>query len=133
MMALCMGPLRKGGVKLASMSRLPILPAVSSSINVKSTQRNYSVSVDNYNNTVGNENFVNDNNNLTKRTYELQQHHGRTIERRTRSPSSLSFVSPTSQGKNIVLVDGVRTPFLTSGSDYKDMMPHNLQTPLLCG
>ena len=45
-MALCMGPLRKGGVALASMTRLPILPAVSSSlsaINIKTlTQRNYS-------------------------------------------------------------------------------------------
>jgi hypothetical protein len=38
-----------------------------------------------------------------------------------------------SQGKNIVLVDGVRTPFLTSGSDYKDMMPHDLQREALKG
>uniref|UniRef100_A0A1L8DZE9 acetyl-CoA C-acyltransferase n=1 Tax=Nyssomyia neivai TaxID=330878 RepID=A0A1L8DZE9_9DIPT len=29
-------------------------------------------------------------------------------------------------GKNIVLVDGVRTPFLTSGSDYARLMPHEL-------
>ncbi|XP_055716697.1 trifunctional enzyme subunit beta, mitochondrial [Phlebotomus papatasi] len=29
-------------------------------------------------------------------------------------------------GKNIVLVDGVRTPFLTSGSDYSRLMPHEL-------
>lgn len=29
-------------------------------------------------------------------------------------------------GKNIVLVDGVRTPFLLSGSDYSKLMPHDL-------
>ena len=28
--------------------------------------------------------------------------------------------------RNVVLVEGVRTPFLTSGSDYKDLMPHDL-------
>lgn len=28
--------------------------------------------------------------------------------------------------KNVVLVDGVRTPFLTSGTDYKNLMPHDL-------
>ena len=28
--------------------------------------------------------------------------------------------------KNIVLVDGVRTPFLMSGTDYNKMMPHDL-------
>ena len=28
--------------------------------------------------------------------------------------------------KNIVLVEGVRTPFLMSGTDYKDVMPHDL-------
>lgn len=28
--------------------------------------------------------------------------------------------------KNIVLVDGVRTPFLMSGTDYKDIMAHDL-------
>lgn len=29
-------------------------------------------------------------------------------------------------GKNIVFVDGVRTPFLQSGTDYKNLMPHDL-------
>ncbi|XP_013394244.1 trifunctional enzyme subunit beta, mitochondrial-like [Lingula anatina] len=29
--------------------------------------------------------------------------------------------------RNVVLVDGVRTPFLKSGTDYKNMMPHDLQ------
>ena len=28
--------------------------------------------------------------------------------------------------KNIVLVDGVRTPFLMSGTDYQKLMPHDL-------
>jgi len=30
-------------------------------------------------------------------------------------------------GKNMVLVDGVRTPFLLSSTDYKNLMPHDLQ------
>ena len=29
--------------------------------------------------------------------------------------------------KNMVLVDGVRTPFLQSSTDYKNLMPHDLQ------
>lgn len=29
-------------------------------------------------------------------------------------------------GKNIVLVDGVRTPFLMSGTQYNKLMPHEL-------
>lgn len=29
-------------------------------------------------------------------------------------------------GQNIVLVDGVRTPFLMSGTDYSKLMPHEL-------
>jgi len=41
--------------------------------------------------------------------------------------------SAAAQSKNIVLVDGVRTPFLTSGSDYKDMMPHDLQREAIKG
>lgn len=28
---------------------------------------------------------------------------------------------------NIVLVEGVRTPFLMSGTQYKNLMPHDLQ------
>ena len=28
--------------------------------------------------------------------------------------------------QNIVLIDGARTPFLTSGTDYKNLMPHDL-------
>lgn len=35
--------------------------------------------------------------------------------------------------KNMVLVDGVRTPFLTSSSDYKSLMPHDLQRMALVG
>lgn len=33
---------------------------------------------------------------------------------------------PDKTGKNIVLVDGVRTPFLMSGTDYSKLMPHEL-------
>merc|ERR1712226_1099730 len=35
--------------------------------------------------------------------------------------------------KNIVLVDGVRTPFLMSGTDYKNLMPHDLARGALQG
>ncbi|XP_016278964.1 trifunctional enzyme subunit beta, mitochondrial isoform X2 [Monodelphis domestica] len=35
--------------------------------------------------------------------------------------------------KNIVVVDGVRTPFLMSGTSYKDLMPHDLARAALKG
>ena len=35
--------------------------------------------------------------------------------------------------KNLVLVDGVRTPFLMSGTDYKNLMPHDLQRMAMVG
>ncbi|GAA6076556.1 trifunctional enzyme subunit beta, mitochondrial, partial [Tachysurus ichikawai] len=35
--------------------------------------------------------------------------------------------------KNIVLVDGVRTPFLQSGTTYSDLMPHDLARGALQG
>ncbi|XP_060557415.1 trifunctional enzyme subunit beta, mitochondrial-like [Ruditapes philippinarum] len=35
--------------------------------------------------------------------------------------------------RNVVLVEGVRTPFLQSGTEYKDLMPHNLATKSLVG
>eukprot|EP00088_Acartia_fossae_P044784 TRINITY_DN4779_c0_g1_i2.p1 TRINITY_DN4779_c0_g1~~TRINITY_DN4779_c0_g1_i2.p1 ORF type:complete len:469 (+),score=185.19 TRINITY_DN4779_c0_g1_i2:35-1441(+) len=35
--------------------------------------------------------------------------------------------------KNLVLVDGVRTPFLMSGTDYKSLMPHDLQRYAMMG
>jgi len=47
--------------------------------------------------------------------------------------NSIRNYSAAAQGRNIVLVDGVRTPFLTSGSDYKDMMPHDLQREAIKG
>ncbi|KAG5672898.1 hypothetical protein PVAND_002986 [Polypedilum vanderplanki] len=48
-----------------------------------------------------------------------------------RTLSTSSYLSQKKQFKskspqNIVLVDGVRTPFLVSGTDYSKMMPHNL-------
>lgn len=36
-------------------------------------------------------------------------------------------------GKNIVFVDGVRTPFLLSGTDYSKLMPHDLARHALLG
>ena len=41
--------------------------------------------------------------------------------------------STPAESKRLVLVDGVRTPFLTSGSDYKALMPHDLQRYALTG
>nr|QBH73793.1 trifunctional enzyme beta subunit [Liposcelis bostrychophila] len=38
--------------------------------------------------------------------------------------SSKSVKDPT--GRNVVFVDGVRTPFLQSGTDYSKLMPHDL-------
>ncbi|KAL1517456.1 hypothetical protein ABEB36_001217 [Hypothenemus hampei] len=38
-----------------------------------------------------------------------------------------------SVGQNIVLVDGVRTPFLLSGTDYSNLMPHDLAKVALRG
>ncbi|KAJ8962506.1 hypothetical protein NQ318_000896 [Aromia moschata] len=36
-------------------------------------------------------------------------------------------------GENVVLVDGVRTPFLMSGTDYASLMPHELAKHALSG
>lgn len=36
-------------------------------------------------------------------------------------------------GRNVVLVEGVRTPFSMSGTDFNDMMPHDLQREALKG
>ena len=41
--------------------------------------------------------------------------------------------SRPAEQKNMVLVDGVRTPFLQSGTDYKNLMPHDLQRYALTG
>ncbi|XP_054274265.1 trifunctional enzyme subunit beta, mitochondrial [Macrosteles quadrilineatus] len=40
---------------------------------------------------------------------------------------------PDRTGKNIVFVDGVRTPFLLSGTDYANLMPHELARHSLVG
>lgn len=40
---------------------------------------------------------------------------------------------PDRTGKNIVFVDAVRTPFLLSGTDYSDLMPHELARHALLG
>ena len=45
---------------------------------------------------------------------------------------SFSTSRPVDQ-KNMVLVDGVRTPFLMSSTDYKSLMPHDLQRYALTG
>ena len=47
--------------------------------------------------------------------------------------ASRSFSTTRPDQKNMVLVDGVRTPFLMSGTDYKNLMPHDLQRYALTG
>ena len=37
------------------------------------------------------------------------------------------------RGKNLVLVDGVRTPFQMSSTNFKELMPHDLQREALVG
>ena len=41
--------------------------------------------------------------------------------------AAASGKKPLSSGRNVVLVEGVRTPFLMSGTQYKNLMPHDLQ------
>ncbi|XP_064483585.1 trifunctional enzyme subunit beta, mitochondrial-like [Ornithodoros turicata] len=42
-------------------------------------------------------------------------------------PSHKKYTTAQGKPKNIVLVDGVRTPFLLSGTKYNNLMPHDLQ------
>ena len=44
-----------------------------------------------------------------------------------------TFTTSVQCKKNMVLVDGVRTPFLTSSTDYKSLMPHDLQRMAMVG
>jgi len=46
---------------------------------------------------------------------------------------TLATSQPAQAPKDLVLVDGVRTPFLMSGTDYKKLMPHDLQRYALTG
>jgi len=47
--------------------------------------------------------------------------------------SNLQAKASNPAGKNLVLVDGVRTPFLMSSTAYKPLMPHDLQRYALTG
>ncbi|GAB1605374.1 trifunctional enzyme subunit beta, mitochondrial-like [Argonauta hians] len=51
-------------------------------------------------------------------------HHNATTSRKTLSKPGV---------RNIVLVEGVRTPFLTSGTTYNNLMPHDLARNALLG
>ncbi|XP_046857335.1 trifunctional enzyme subunit beta, mitochondrial-like [Xenia sp. Carnegie-2017] len=51
----------------------------------------------------------------------------------SRANDAVGCKGAKAKGKNIVLVDGVRTPFLVSGSDYKDIMAHDLARGALQG
>ncbi len=50
-----------------------------------------------------------------------------------RGVPSLVRAASSSPGKNLVLVDGVRTPFLQSFTQYKGLWPHDLQRAALVG
>jgi len=55
------------------------------------------------------------------------------VARGLTTSSSLQAKANNVGPKNLVLVDGVRTPFLMSGTDYKSLMPHDLQRYALIG
>jgi len=46
---------------------------------------------------------------------------------------SISVSSPVLEENRVVLVEGARTPFLMSGTQYKDLMPHDLQREAIRG
>ncbi|EDW57024.1 trifunctional enzyme subunit beta, mitochondrial [Drosophila sechellia] len=50
----------------------------------------------------------------------------RKVQCRTLSAAVANPQPKQKNGQNIVLVDGVRTPFLTSGTTYSKLMPHEL-------
>jgi acetyl-CoA acyltransferase len=49
------------------------------------------------------------------------------------SPNLQAKQANNAGAKNLVLVDGVRTPFLMAGTDYKSLMPHDLQRYAMTG
>merc|ERR1719266_1867163 len=57
----------------------------------------------------------------------------RKIFNSARGIAGKTFATSTQCQKNMVLVEGVRTPFLTSSTDYKSLMPHDLQRMALVG
>merc|ERR1712088_1056387 len=58
---------------------------------------------------------------------------GRKLLSSARLLTGRTFTTSTQLNKNMVLVDGVRTPFLMSSTDYKTLMPHDLQRMALVG
>ncbi len=48
-------------------------------------------------------------------------------------PSMVRQASSASAGKNLVLIDGVRTPFLQAFTQYKKLWPHDLQRAAFLG
>ncbi|KAG5881138.1 hypothetical protein JTB14_020841 [Gonioctena quinquepunctata] len=61
----------------------------------------------------------------------IQQHAVRTLSTGTQINQKKTLTPKI--GRNIVLVDGVRTPFLMSGTDYANLMPHELAKQALSG
>lgn len=50
-----------------------------------------------------------------------------------KAASAASLSTSAAHNKNMVLVDGVRTPFTPSSTVYKNLMPHDLQRYALLG
>lgn len=68
-------------------------------------------------------------NKLTHSNYVLFH----TVDNRQLSTQAAPQSKKNRNEQNIVLVDGVRTPFLTSGTSYSNLMPHELaRHSLLC-
>uniref|UniRef100_A0AAY5ERS0 Trifunctional enzyme subunit beta, mitochondrial n=1 Tax=Electrophorus electricus TaxID=8005 RepID=A0AAY5ERS0_ELEEL len=60
-------------------------------------------------------------------------HFSPVFQNRFKSPLRIKKTLSKTGVKNIVLVDGVRTPFLQSGTTYADLMPHDLARTALQG
>jgi len=74
--------------------------------------------------------------NLSPWVLQLRNNGGRTISTTSACDAKGGKTKTTlaKQGtKNVVFVDGVRTPFLKSGTDYAKMMPHDLFRDALNG
>jgi acetyl-CoA acyltransferase len=61
----------------------------------------------------------------------LSRHANRAMLASSRAFSTSRSVCKASLGKNLVLIDGVRTPFLQASTLYKNLMPHDLQRAAL--
>ena len=52
---------------------------------------------------------------------------------RSLSAQAAPVAASSNKKKNLVLVDGVRTPFTMSSTQYKELLPHDLQREAMLG